>query len=459
MKYIPIIIIILILTFNQLGCKGKNVDHQNNIAEKISDFMKPYVESQNFSGGILVVQDEKVLFEDYYGMANYELNVLVSPETKFNIASISKSFTAASILLLKERGFLNVTDPVSRFIPDYPNGDIITIHHLLVHSAGLPRIIFFPDFPKLKKHYHNTEKMVDLFKDKPLIHRPGEKSSYSNSHYILLAHLVEKISGLTFNEFLTKNIFQPLEMSNTVLNTGNNDLISNHADGYEVKGFFELENTEYANPSLTIGASSIYSTVIDLNKWMKGLISKKVLNSDSQDQMFKPHVDNWGYGWILSKKLGHNVYTLGGWSNHGYISGLTHFPDENLTVVILSNIEIITIKEAIESGIVAIIFGEEYKQFKYDIKPVDPKLAKQISGTYQFGKDFYNPNGLMTINAKDGHLYEYQERSARYVGMIQINNLEFIHRSSWGKVLFRMNEKGKITGLQIYGCYEAKKIK
>ena len=248
-------------------------------------------------------------------------------------------------------------------------------------------------------------------------------------------------------------------MSNTVLNTGNNDLVSNRADGYEVKGFHEIENTEYANPSITIGASSIYSTVLDLNKWMKGLISKKVLNSDSLDQMFKSQVDHWGYGWILSKKLGRNVYTLGGWSNHGYISGLTHFPDENLTVVLLSNIEIITIKEEIESTIASIIFGEEYKQFKYDIKPVDPKLAKQISGTYQFGKDFYNPNGIIKIIAKDGQLYDYQEGSGRYVGLIPLNDLVFIHRSSWGKILFRMNENGAITGMQIYGHYEAKKIK
>lgn len=300
---------------------------------------------------------------------------------------------------------------------------------------------------------------MDLFKDKPLVFQPGEKSSYSNPNYILLAFLVEKISGMTFGKFIEKNIFEPLGMSNTVLNTGNNNLIMNRADGYEVVGFHELENTEYANPSIAVGASSIYTTPTDLNKWMNGLLSGKVLNSESLESMFKKHVASWGYGWVLSEYLGSRMYTLGGWSNHGFVSDLTHIPDLNMTIVMLSNIEIITIKEEMESNIISIVLGKGFTPFNYEVKPIDLELAEKLVGTYKFGEDFYNPGGTMTLVEKDGYLYEYQGMTDRLVGMLRADDLEFIHRSSWGRVKFRKDDNGKITGLQIYGYFEAEKVK
>ncbi|MFC2135110.1 serine hydrolase domain-containing protein [Bacteroidota bacterium] len=431
---------------------------QDNISKKIADYVEPYVESKNFGGGILVVKDGKTIFEKYYGMANYELGVPVTAETKFNIASVSKSFTAASILLLQERGKLDVTDRVSKFLSDYPNGDSITIHHLLIHSTGIPRIIFFPEYHELNKQYYTTAEVVDLFKDKPLAFQPGERSSYSNPNYILLAYLVEKISEMSFSEFLYKNIFNPLDMSNTALNIGNNDLILNRADGYEVVGFNEYENTEYANPSILVGASSIYTTVTDLNKWMNGLLSGKILNSESLAQMFKTHSGSRGYGWMLPERSERKVYTLGGWSNNGFVSDLTHIPDENLTIIMLSNIEIITIKEEMESNIISILLEKDYTPFNLEVKPIDHELAEKLEGTYKFGDDFYNPGGTMTLVEKDGYLYEYQKISGRYIGMIQLNEFEFIHRSSWGRVIFRMDENGVVTGLQIYGYFEAEKL-
>jgi CubicO group peptidase (beta-lactamase class C family) len=432
---------------------------QSEITKKISDFIRPYVESKNFGGSILVVKEQEILFEDHFGMADYELEVPVDSETKFNIASVSKSFTAASILLLQEKGRLEVRDPVSRFLPDYPNGDVITIHDLLVHTSGIPRLIFFPEYQKLSKQFHTTAEVVDLFKDKSLEFRPGERSAYSNSNYILLAFLVEKISGRAFAEFLQTHIFEPLEMSNTVLDTGNNDLIMNRSAGYEVVGFYEFENTEYANSSILVGASSIYTTATDLYKWISGLLAGKVLNSESLAQMFMPHAGQRGYGWMVDEQFGRKVFSMGGWSNHGYISGLTHFPDEKITIVILSNIEIITIKEEIESNIVAILLDKDYTPFQYNPKPMDPSLAKKVAGTYRFGKDFYNPGGTMKIVIKDGYLYEYQETSSRYVGMIQIGDLTFIHRSSWGRVVFEEGKDGEIISLKIYGAYTAQKIK
>lgn len=168
---------LLVMMTTILAAAGSSTELQR----MLDKFVSPYVNSQNFSGAILVAHNGTVVFSKGYGMANLENAVAVIPETKFYIASVSKSFTAAAILLLQERGLLGVNDPVSRFIPDYRNGDKITIHQLLVHTAGLPRLVFSPDFMELSKQSYTTKQAVALFSDKPLAAQPGERSRYSNS--------------------------------------------------------------------------------------------------------------------------------------------------------------------------------------------------------------------------------------------------------------------------------------
>ena len=166
---------------------GLRVQAQNvraaDLAARVDAYVLPYVQSNNFSGAILIAQGEKVLLRKGYGQANVELAVPNSPETRFHVASISKSFTAAAVVLLEQRGKLSTSDPLSKHIPGYPNGERITIHHLLVHASGIPNVNNFPDYDRWSLFPHSLDEIIGWFKDKPLEFKPGERYSYSNSNY------------------------------------------------------------------------------------------------------------------------------------------------------------------------------------------------------------------------------------------------------------------------------------
>src|SRR5262245_47362550 len=144
---------------------------------KVDAYVRPFLEIKGFSGAILIASKGRVLLRKGYGMANFELDAPNTPETKFHLASISKSFTAAAILILEERGLLSVSDPLSKYIPDYPEGDKITIHHLLIHTSAVPNVNNFPDYNAKSKFPQTPASIIEMFKNKPLRMKPGERFS------------------------------------------------------------------------------------------------------------------------------------------------------------------------------------------------------------------------------------------------------------------------------------------
>src|SRR5262247_2180124 len=185
------------------------------IASKLDEYLSAAAK-KDFTGSALVARDGKVIFSKGYGMANAEWDIPNTTQTKFRLGSITKQFTAASLLLLQERGKLSVQDPICKFFDNCPEAwKEITIHHLLTHTSGIPNFTSFPDYQKTMMIPVTMESLVARFKDKPLDFKPGEKMSYSNSGYVALGHIVEKVAGETYESFLQKNIFEPLKMSNS----------------------------------------------------------------------------------------------------------------------------------------------------------------------------------------------------------------------------------------------------
>jgi len=185
-------------------------------AERMEQLVQSYISARQFMGSVLVSQQGKVLLSKGYGFANLEWEVPNSPTTKFRLGSITKQFTAASILLLEERGKLKVDDPVKKYMADAPAAwDKITIFHLLTHTSGIPSFTGFPDYASTEATPTTPEKLVARFRDKPLEFQPGEKWNYSNSGYVLLGYLIEKISGQSYSEFVQQNIFTALGMKDS----------------------------------------------------------------------------------------------------------------------------------------------------------------------------------------------------------------------------------------------------
>lgn len=169
--------------------------HSYDLRPKLDSCVKAFAEQGKFSGSVLVAKGDKILLSKGYGMANYELDVPNTPRTKFRLASITKQFTAMAIMQLQERGLLSVDDKLIKYIPKYPNGDKITVHHLLTHSSGIPDYETYPDFKQKRVEARTLEQHIEWIKQKPIDFQPGERYHYSNSGYILLSYIIEKVSG------------------------------------------------------------------------------------------------------------------------------------------------------------------------------------------------------------------------------------------------------------------------
>jgi CubicO group peptidase (beta-lactamase class C family) len=183
---------------------------------RLDQVVQSYVADNHFMGSVLVAKGDQVILSKGYGSANLEWEIPNAPSTKFRLGSMTKQFTAACILLLEQRGKLKVEDPIKKYITGTPPAwDKITIYNLLTHTSGIPNFTSFPDYATTEALPSPAEKTVARFRDKPLDFEPGSKYSYSNSGYVLLGYLVEKISGESYEKFLRENIFTPLGMKDS----------------------------------------------------------------------------------------------------------------------------------------------------------------------------------------------------------------------------------------------------
>ena len=320
---------------------------------RMEEVIQPLVAKKQFMGTVLVARGNDILLDKGYGFANAEWNVPNSPKTKFRIGSITKQFTAAAILLLQERGSLNVDDRVNKYMPDAPaSWDKITIFNLLTHTSGIPDFTGFADYVSLERLATTPEKLVKRFRDKPLDFQPGENWKYSNSGYVLLGYLIEKISGKTYAEFLQENIFTPLGMADSGYDS-NSSVIQNRASGY-TPASTELVNAHFVDMTIPFSAGGLYSTTEDLLRWERGLFGGKLLSPVSLKEMLTPFKNEYAFGLFVAIMNGHQVIDHGG-RIPGFDTALIYYPEDKLTVVVLANIEVdVAPKIALDLGTLAL---------------------------------------------------------------------------------------------------------
>lgn len=331
-----------------------------NTAAKIDAFLGAYAKSGYFSGSVLVAEKGKIILDKGYGMANYELNVSNTPDTKYLIGSLTKQFTAMAIMQLQEKGRLNVNDDITKYIPEYPNGKGITIHNLLTHTSGITDYVNDDKtFSEDSKLYADPQKILERFKNKPLKFKPGTKSSYSNTGYFLLGLIIERVSKKSFSSFINDNILNPLSMKATGIYTSD-ALLKNMSYGYGISNG-KLIKSEYTDLSNFFGDGDMYSTVKDLYTWDRALYTEKLVSKSTLDMIFKNYKDEYGYGWKIADS-GKHIYHVG--RINGFYSYIGRFPSQNNTVIILSNNWNIPLS-GIYKGVDAILSGGKYELPKY----------------------------------------------------------------------------------------------
>jgi CubicO group peptidase (beta-lactamase class C family) len=340
---------------------------------RFQQVVQPYVDAQMFMGSVLVAKDGRVIFSRSYGMADLEWNVPNSAMTRFNIASMTKQFTAASILLLEDRGKLKTDDLVKKYLPDAPaSWDKITIYHLLTHTSGISD-------GAAKYEPGPPEKL--LFRDVPLNFQPGEQWSYTNLGYIVLGYLLEKISGEPYEEFVHQNIFKPMGMNDSGLMSFVT-IIPRRANGYWPGGN-GIENAERWDPKIGFSAGALYSTTGDLLRWERGLLGGRLLTPASLLKMTTPFRSDYACGLHVNRVNGHLMIEHDG-NNIGFNADMAYFPEENIAVIVLANLNG-TVTGELTKALAAVAHGEvpPTPSVHKEIRLRDGILAR-YAGTYQF---------------------------------------------------------------------------
>jgi CubicO group peptidase (beta-lactamase class C family) len=395
--------------------------------------VQPYVDAQMFMGSVLVARNGKVLFSKSYGKADLEWGVPNSPTTRFNIASMTKQFTAASVLLLEDRGKLKTNDLVKKYLPDAPaSWDKITIYHLLTHTSGIP-----DDGAKYEPG--TPDKLV--FKAKPLDFQPGEKWAYTNLGYIVLGHLVERITGQTYEDFVHDNLFKPLGMNDSGMFSFVS-VIPQRASGYW-PGSNGIENADRSfDTRIGFSSGSLYSTTEDLLRWDEGLFGGKLLTPTSVRKMTTPFESDYACGLYVKDVNGHLMIEHDG-NNIGFNSDMAYYPEDRIAVIVLANLNG-TVTSEMTRALAAVAHGET---------PPIPSVHKEIllskevltryTGTYQFPhyslKMVPEGNHLLVEFDNGGTLAVFPESDAKFFSKPWPTQFEFFK-----------NEHGEFTILKRY---------
>lgn len=353
-------------------------------AAKAEAIVQSYASEGLFRGAVIVVKDGQPLLRKGYGMANSEWDIPNTPDTKFRIGSITKQFTAIAILQLAEQGKLKLDDPVSKHYQEAPaRWEKITIHHLLNHTSGIPSYTAIKDFfNKMSRDPRTPAEIVKLTQDQPLEFEPGAQYKYNNTAYVLLGHVIEKASGMTYADYLRKHILDPAGMKDTGYDT-HAEVLKKRATGYSPNG----KAAPYLDMTLPHAAGSMYSTVDDFVKWDQALSAGKLISAESWKLMTTPGKSDYGYGLIIKPVAGHASMMHGGGIN-GFNTNFIRFPEDKLAVAVFANVNGST-PDTLATMLARLYFGEDVKpREKYTEIKLSESELEAFTGTYELAPAF-----------------------------------------------------------------------
>lgn len=418
----------------------------NDLVPEIDKYISAHVELGNFSGSVLIAKNGEILFEKSYGLANYEFDVPNTTQTRFEIGSMAKPFTAMGIMMLQKQGLLKVSEPLTKFIPDYPSGEKITVHHLLTHTSGLPDLMSIPNIRELTKSKTPLETTIEKLKKQPMAFSPGTEYRYCNAGYVILGYVIEQVSGQSYGDFLRENIFEPLKMNNTGFNDPRT-VVKNRAVGYTAtQGEGNLANAEYEDLSSVRGSAGLYSTVEDLYRWDRALYTEQLVNEQTLDQIFTPSEGRrYGYGWVISQRFDHKMIWHDG-TTTGFQSYIARFVDDDACLIVLSNF-VHTPMPTIRKDLAAILFGEAYElPVAQEIAAVDPAIYDAYVGQYHLENE-----DTITITKDGEHLFGESLAAPTKFELFPKSDTEFFVKMKEGVgFTFRKNEKGTVEQLILH---------
>ncbi|HEX2994253.1 MAG TPA: serine hydrolase domain-containing protein [Anaerolineales bacterium] len=353
---------------------------QRNL-EKLVD---AYAQLGRFRGAALIARDNKILLRKACGLADEASRRPNTPETRFLIASLTKTFTAVAIMQLAEQGRLSVDDLLSKYLPYFPNANRIHLCHLLSNTSGVFDFLLLEDFPQFMTQPHTIAEMIARFADRPLVFKPGTQFGYSNSNWILLSAVLETITGLPYDNVICRNVLIPAGMNSSGFDWETLPAEA-HATGY-TDSQNGLTPAPACHSSVLQAAGAMYSTVDDLLHFDAALNNNTLLRRETLRSMWQAETPGYGYGWELHSIHGRSAVAHSG-GMYGFISNFVRLVDEagnsRVTIILLSNDNSAAVPEMTET-LAAITLGLPYEMpSSRTFVKVDPVVLAAYTGTFQ----------------------------------------------------------------------------
>ncbi len=414
-----------------------------SVTAQLDSVVSRYTNINRFNGSVLIAKGGAVLLSKGYGYRNVEDKVANNENSVFQLGSITKQFTDAVILKLQQEKKLNVHDKLSKYFPKYPKGDSITIEQLMLHTSGIYSYTEDATFMASEvSKPANREKMMALFKDKPLTFSPGTGWRYSNSGYSMLGYIIEKVTKMPYEQVVRQYIFTPLQMTHSGFD------FTHLKSPEKTTGYFSIDNKGAAmapivDSSVSFSAGAIYSTVGDLYKWHQALENYTILPKDDQEKAYTPVRNNYGYGWVIDsiggkRKVGH------GGGIHGYITNFVRVPEDDICIVLLSNASDKSLEE-ITDKILKQLYNKPYDLPKQRIAISLPESTlKQYEGNYEIRPDLKVvmsiKNGLLNATPTNQSVkILYAEKEDAFFEPLDDVQVEFVK-----------NFKNEVEGMLLY---------
>jgi CubicO group peptidase (beta-lactamase class C family) len=442
-RALPTLAALLILLTVQAHAQAAARDEQ--VVREIDALLSKAYPPDEPGAAVIVVKGGKTILRKGYGMADMELGVKVEPDMVFRLGSITKQFTAAAVLMLAEQGKLSLSDDLTKFFPDYPSkGRAVTVEHLLTHTSGIKSYTSLPAWRGMWRKDMTVAELIDLFKNEPADFDPGTRWAYNNSGYILLGAIVEKVSGVTYEQFLQKNIFEPLGMKHTFYGSAAR-IIPRRVPGYTMsKG--GLRNAEYISMTQPYAAGSLLSNVDDLALWDAALYTERLFKQSSLEKAFTPYVlkdgtaTGYGFGWSRFPYEGRTVIEHGG-GIHGFSTIGIRIPEDRVYVCILTNRDYRS-PDDMGLRVAALAAGKPMRPAA--AVAVTPADLEPLAGVYQIDeKETYAVK-------RDGARLLILRSGGRWNEVFPLSTTEFFYdKDSLDRLTFARDGAGKVTGLKV----------
>jgi CubicO group peptidase (beta-lactamase class C family) len=364
----------------------------DDLGEQVASYIEAYGRhfgpTFEFHGAILVARDGKVHYAQGFGMADPTREVPNDLTTRFRIGMLTEQFTAAAILQLRDAGMLELDDTVAEHLPNFaqglPNGRRITIEQLLDHTSGIPNYTDLPNFHEWKLRPHTTEQIVGRFSELPLEFQPGTDFSPTNSGYFLLGAIIERVSGMSYGEYMQRYLLEPLAMADS--GVGDDYARDGQARGNVWNSEEKLDPPDPIDMSVFGAAGGMVASVQDLAKWDAALYDGRVLARTSVDQLLEPNRFGYGFGWLVGEAYDQTVVSFPG-AIDGFNSAIMRFVADRTLVVVLCNTEIVPAGR-IAQDIAMMAYGERPPpRIEYPEVQIAPGTLTRYLGTYGITDD------------------------------------------------------------------------